>query len=262
MAYLPEFDAYSNPVNPFADLGVLGQELSGKLVVAGTPDGRVGRTPPGDPDANGYRVEHEVEVGADGSVSGSTWIAVEGRPAVRLRAALAGEASPDELAGELLARSPEGGFGRIESSDPNDLNVPLRCSGTWRTDGVVSVGPDTWFTAPAGLDFVNVQKAREFLSQTERRFPVVVGAVRVTWRHRIRVPAGRSVRHPERRTVENPVGRFTSRSALEPDGWIVIDRELRIVRDVVGTEDSPHLRALLEAVIADGRAPIVLSARE
>jgi transglutaminase-like putative cysteine protease len=258
MAYLPEFDTWSNPVNPFADLGVLGQELSGKFVVRATPEGRTARTPEGDAQRNAYRVEHDVELTADGAFVGRTTMLVEGRPAMRLRALLAGDAAPDALAEDLLARTPEGGFGRIESSDPTDLAVPLRCNGVWRAGGVSVSGADAWFTTPVGTDVLSPQRAREFLSHAERRFPVVIGAVRVSWRYAIRVPAGRKVRTPQGCTLENAVGRFASRYAAGDDGRIVVERELRVARDVVSPEDYPMLRVLLEAAIDDARAPLVL----
>lgn len=259
MAYLPDFDVYSNPVNPYANLGVLEQTLSGKFVVHATELGLVGRTPEGSADRNSYRVEHDVALGADGSLSGTTKIAVEGRPAARLRAILAGDESPEGLAEDLLSHTPEGGFGRIESTDPTDLGTPLLCKGEWRAPRAVAMGSETWMTTPVGTDFLSPQKAREFLSRTDRSFPTVVGAVSVSWRHVIRVPAGRSARLPKGRTVENAIGRFSSRYSTNADGSVVVERDLRIERDVVPPEQSPLLRDIFEATVEDARAPLVFA---
>ncbi|HZM00071.1 MAG TPA: DUF3857 and transglutaminase domain-containing protein, partial [Planctomycetota bacterium] len=70
MAYLPEFDLYSNPIDLYRDLGELDVTLSGKFVVIATPQGRTARTPEGSADDNRYRVEQQVVLGADGRVSG------------------------------------------------------------------------------------------------------------------------------------------------------------------------------------------------
>lgn len=261
MAYLPDFDVYSNPVNPFANLGSLEQTLSGKFVVHATAMGLTGRTPEGSADANSYRVEHDVTLSEEGSFSGTTRIVVEGRPSMRLRAVLAGDATAEGLAEDLLARTPEGGFGKIECSDPTDLSTPLACKGVWRADRAVAMDTEAWFATPAGTDFLSPQKARQFLSNHERNFPAVVGAVSVAWRHSIRVPAGRGVRLPKGRSVENAIGRFASRYSVAPDGSVVAERDLRLERDVVAPADYPKLRAILEAADEDARAPFVLAGR-
>ncbi len=261
MAYLPDFDVYSNPVNPFANLGSLEQALSGKFVVHATELGTTGRTPEGTAAANSYRVEHDVALAADGSFSGTTKMTVEGRPSARLRAILAGDATGEGLADDLLARTPEGGFGRIECSDPMDLSTPLACKGVWRSEHAVAMDSEAWFTTPAGTDFLSPQKGREFLSHASRNFPTVVGAVSVAWRHTIRIPAGRSARLPKGRSAQNAIGRFTSRYSAAPDGSIVVERDLRIERDVVPAAQYPMLRAIFEAMDEDARAPLVLTNR-
>jgi hypothetical protein len=120
---------------------------------------------------------------------------------------------------------------------------------------------EAWFTTPVGTDFLSPQKGREYLSNETRAFPAVVGAVSVSWRHVIRIPAGRNARLPKSRSVENAIGRFASRYSTAADGSIVVERDLRIEHDIVPPGQYPMLRAIFEAMDEDARAPLVLTNR-
>jgi hypothetical protein len=260
MAYLPDFDVYSNPVNAFADLGVLEQELSGKFVVIGSPEGRVARTPAGDPSANTYRIDQDVALRPDGSFSGTTTVRVDGRPAMRLRRLLAGDVDLADLADDALADAPEGGVGSIRSSNPSDLSTPLTFSADWTTQRVVEPGPTCSFTSPVGVDFVNPAKARRLVSESGRRFPVVAAAVGVSWNTSVRLPVGTNATSlPRARSVKNAVGSYTGAYSASSDGTLHVARALRIEKDVVGPEESAQLREILVAALADARSVFVAS---
>jgi transglutaminase-like putative cysteine protease len=258
MAYLPDFDVYSNPVNPFADLGVLGQELSGKFVVIGSAQGRVARTPAGDPSANSYRIDQDVVLRPDGSFAGTTTVRVDGRPAMKLRRVLAGDVDASDLADDVLADTPEGGVGDIRSSNPSDLSTPLSFSAEWTTLRVVEPGPTCSFSSPVGVDFVNPAKSRKLVSESGRRFPIVAAAVGVSWNTNLRLPAGtKATSMPRPRSVKNAVGSYTGAYSASADGTLHVARALRIEKDVVSPEESAQLREILDAALADARSVFV-----
>jgi hypothetical protein len=260
IAWLPDLGLWSNPVHPFADLGVLPQELSDKFAVLATAEGGTTRTPAGSAAENSYHVEHDVTLAADGAFDGRTTVTVRGRPAMRLRALLATGLGAEAVAEDLLARSPEGGFGRLATSDPSDLDTPLACRGTWRATGTAAKGPGGFFIVPTGIDFLSPARAHEFLSDGDRRLPIVVGAVSAAWRHTIRAPrAVREGRLPAGTSVSNSVGRYASRYSLGEGGTIAVARDLVIEMDVVAPEEYPLLRQVLEAAVEDARTPILLA---
>jgi hypothetical protein len=179
---------------------------------------------------------------------------------MRLRTLLATGLGADAVADELLARSPEGGYGSLESSNPVDLDRPLTCRGSWRVTRALSEGPGAFFVVPTGIDFVSPSRAREFLSESERKYPIVVGAVQAAWRHTIRTPRPvREGRVPKGRSIENAIGRFSSRYAIGQGGVLVVERELSLAKDVVAPEEYGALREVLEAAVLDARTPIFLA---
>ncbi len=259
VAYLPDFDVWANPTDPFADLGVLDQALSDQFVVVGTTDGRVARTPTARPDDNRYTCDHDVTIEPTGTVRGTSRIGATGRPATRFRARLARNADPAAVATSLLWRTSLGGIGDIQSSDPTDLDAPFTCSGAWVSPKALDVDDRIYLTTPTGVDFLTPDVARRFLSAAARTMPIVIGAVDVTRTFTIHLPDGYTAeRVPPDRTRENAIGHYRSTVRVADDGTIAIRRHLRLARDVVSAADYGPLRALLRDLDRDARATIVL----
>ncbi len=254
MAYLPQFDRYSNPTDPYRDLGELEVALSGKFVVIASPEGRTARTPEGTADANRYRIEQEVAIGADGRVGGRAVLEFTGRPAGRFRRTLALAATTEQAADDLLLATPLGGTGGLRTTDPSDLDVPLRCEGDWTSDVPLGTGPRIHFTTPTGLDLVNPALLVQFLSASERRYPTLIAALSVASRQRVELPPGYAfVALPEGRLTQTAAGRFESRYRVE-DGALVVERTLRIEEDRYPPEQYAALREILIAMSTDLQA--------
>ncbi len=261
MTYLPEFDLYSNPTDPYRDLGDLDTVLSDKFVVIGSPQGRVARTPGGSADSNRYRVAHQAVIGPDGIVSGHSVLDFEGRTSGRLRRTLALAAAPDQAADNLLHAGALGGHGELQTTDPTNLDVPLHCEGEWTSDIPIEVSPQIHFMTPVGIDLVNPQLLRAFLSSEERRYPILIAALEITWDFELQLPAGyRLDTLPRGRSVQNRAGRFESSYRAASESRVIVRRTLRIEQDRFLAEHYADLRAILRAAVIDMQT--ILSASE
>ena len=119
MALLPESGLYSNPTDPFRDLGELGVELSDKFVVLATEEGAVARTPAASADDSVYRVAHRATLGTDGLLRGTSVLEAEGRVAGPMRARLAEIDRPERAAASLLRFNALGGSGALGEHRPH-----------------------------------------------------------------------------------------------------------------------------------------------
>ena len=154
----------------------------------------------------------------------------------------------------------DGGFGAFETTDPLDLDTPLRCEGTWTSDVPVAMGATVHFATPSGIDFANAPFLRKFLSAGERRYPALVAATDIRWNISVELPAGYEfVDLPEDRTLTTSMGRFESTHRLDDAGRLVIERTVRVERDRVAPEEYDEIRQLLLATVADMGS--ILSAR-
>lgn len=251
-AYLPEFDLYSDPTDPFRDLGELDVPLSGKLVVLGTPEGRVARTPAGDANRNSYAVHHDVRLDSTGRLSGSSAFEATGRPAGFVRRTLALAGSPDQAADSLLQAAAEGGSGELRTTDPADLHVPLRAEGEWEADFPVEMGENIHVPVPAGIDLVNPAVLRRFITGGDRRYPAVIAAIGIRWTFEVELPDGyRFTRTPSGRSVVNDGASYESRYRVAADGKMHIERVLRIEQDRFSPEEYGLVRDALTAAGAD-----------
>jgi transglutaminase-like putative cysteine protease len=252
MAWLPDYDLYSNPIDPYRDLGELDLLVSGKFVVVGSREGGTARTPEGSADLNRYRVEQQVVISADGRLSGTSTLDFAGRPAGRARRALALAGSTEQLADDLLSGNPAGGSGELRCTDPSDLSVPLRCEGEWSGDVPLAMGTTIHLSTPVGLDRVNSELLLQFVSAAERRTPALVPAVDISWKQTLQAPPGYVfVPPPAGRELRNDAGRFESAYSLGEDGRLTVERRLRLEHDRYPPELYAALREILQVALTD-----------
>lgn len=258
IVYLPDFDLYTNPTNPFAGFGALDMLLSDKLVVIASETGEMRRTPASRPELNSYRADATIMVATDGTVTGSNAISVAPGVDSAVRNLLANGGNASDIAARLLAPTPEGGYGTIHSSNPRNLARPLAIKGSWTSPhGVVAATPSTYMTVPLGIDPTPNGDMRAYLAPGgSRRFPVMVGSRDYRWTYRVQLPAGAAIeRLPQAVDLANPAGQVTVRFAPSADGFSA-ERRLVLARDVYAAADYPALEALLYAHIDAQRSVV------
>jgi transglutaminase-like putative cysteine protease len=258
IGYIPEFDVYVDPTATFCDFGQLDLALRGKFVVHATENGKTSRTPRGRAEDNTYAIANSVKVLADGTIEGMSEIGATGRQAQLMRHLLASR-DGELVAADLLVQTPEGGEGKVTSTDPTDMTIPFQVRGRWRSERAVEMGPTVFFRPPTGIDYSNPMRARGILADGDRRYPAVISAADYRWVHNEELPTGYDVtRLPAGRSVSNSAGSYTSKWVVDSPGHIRIERHLRVDSELIPPGAFPELRDLLEAFTRDSREIVVL----
>jgi len=262
--YLPEFDRYANPTDPFASFDVLDRRLAGKTVVLATEHGRVVRTPVAQPGSYRYAISSTVTRAGPGPAAGTA--AISSSPSLdgRMRAMVAGASSMTDLAERLLSATPEGGYGLLTSSDPRALDQPFKATVTWTSPhGISFQGADAYLRVPAGPDIEPASRLRAKLSPSgERRHPLLADVGDYLWETRIVPQPGLEItRLPADIDAANAIGRYTA--SYRRDGRdLLVRRNLVIERDMVPAAEYRALETLLTTVIDDARVALVVTRRD
>jgi len=264
LVYLPAYDLYLNPTDPYAPFGSLDRTLSGKRVVIATAAGRVARTPVSTPADHRYALVSRIAIDADGTIEGSASWTLSANVDASIRATLANASSRSDLMERLLLSTPEGGFGSFEASDPRDLATPLAVTAHWRSPhGVTLREPETAIAVPDGPDMEPVWRLRRYLSADGvRRTPMLVGATDLSWTTSIALPPGiTAARLPADVVLSTAAGHYTARYERD-DRTVRVSRNLVIDRNVFAPGEYPELQRLLYAALDDARSTLTLSRSE
>ncbi len=256
--YLPDYDVYLNPTNPYARFEALDPTLSGKLVVIATEHGRVARTPALRPQDNVYRFQADVTLDAAGTLSGHADISMSAYTEAGFRGAVANAASPVELAERILNATPEGGLGHYTTSNPRDLTKPLAIQADWtsRRGAPRCCAPAT-LPIPLGLDVARPALLRPYLSRDgERHHPMMIGAKDLNWQVSLALPDKEHIAAlPADVAVENQAGFYRASYARTASG-VTATRRLVLNRSVYAPEDVPALEDLIYAALDDTRVAL------
>ncbi len=254
--YLPDFDLYLNPTNPYARFESLDPTLAGKLVVIATQHGRVAHTPALKPEDNQYRMTADIHVGADGTIAGTAGMSMSAYSESGFRSAVATAISPDDLAEQLLRATPEGGFGRYTTSNPRDLTKPFNVTAEWRSrHGTAPCCGRASLPVPLGLDIARPALLRAYLTRDgERRHPEMVAAKDLNWSETIHLPVGEKLADlPPDLTLDNEAGFYHAHYTASADG-LQVERRLVIKQSVHQSSEVPSLEALMYAALDDVRS--------
>lgn len=261
VVYLPDYDRFANPTNPYAPFEAMDRRLSGKPVVIASAEGRVMQTPPSRPEDNRTDVDAEIQVAPDGTISGRSRVTQSPVLSSGPRSAVAGALSTRELAERMLLGTPEGGFGELDATDPRDLSRPFEVTATWRSPrGAPAPGQDLQIAVPVGIDFEPASRLRQvLLPDRPRAFPVLAGARDQAWSTVLRLPPDWTVRElPAPVRVETPAGRYVATYERTGDG-IRVSRRLVLLKDVYQPGEVPALEQVLYAPLDDARAILTLT---
>ena len=259
--YLPAYDHYLNPTDRAARFDALDRRLSGKQVVIMTKDGRVARTPPATLEANHYRYNAQISIGADGTIDGTATFTMSPNNEIMVRGWLSTASSTTDMARRILGGTPEGGFGDYTASDPRDILNPLTLSGHWHSPHAVNPQENWMFLrVPGGIDIYSPLWDRVKLSpDSKRKSPLLADIADTTRETAITLPPGMEIaRMPEDVDVTTSVGRFTARYRATK-GTVTATRSLVISQQVVPPEQYADMERLIYAPVVDARATILLT---
>ncbi|WP_171974745.1 DUF3857 domain-containing protein [Leptolyngbya sp. 'hensonii'] len=258
--YLPQFQLFADPTDRYAAFGELSQPLRSKFVVLATEKGATAFTPASQPQQNRYLFNGIVTLNPDGTILGQAQIQVVGQESSDTRELLTSD-TPEQLADDILAATPEGGYGSLQASDLNNLNQPIQIRANWTSPLAIELGPQIYFPVPEGLNISLPQGFRNYISYSDRLYSLMVGAATMEWNYRIRLPQGYQVgRLPTEVNFQNGAGTYQSRYQWDGEA-IVVQRQLILNKDVYPAQEYPEFKALIYKPINDFRSVIVLDRR-
>jgi transglutaminase-like putative cysteine protease len=260
IVYLPDFNRFVNPTNPYARFDALDPTLSGKLVVIATEHGRVARTPDLKPRDAAYHFNAQEKLLPDGTIEGTADIAMSAYGEAAVRSAVANASSTADLAEQILRNTPEGGFGDFATSAPRDLSIPFKITVHWRSlHGAPPCCDPAPIPVPAGLDLSRPSLLRQYLSREgERRNPMMIGAKELSWTSSITLPdSTQAAVLPKDVTLANAAGSYTAHYVPTATG-LRVERHLVIDHTVYQPKDVPALESVIYAALDDARAPFTI----
>ncbi len=264
IVYLPQWDLFLNPTDPFASFGAADRRLAGKQVVLASEPGALARIPARRTADDTYRMDSTLDLLPDGTVKGHAVLAVSPSIDGPSRRMVAHALSPQDLAERLLEDTPEGGFGTVTSSDPRDLDKSFTMTADWQSPHAVSLHDGSGFApVPVGVDIEQPAGLRSLLSpQRAPTHDFVAGALDFTWHVTWILPAGVTVtRLPSDVDVTNAAGHYAATYHLLGDRVEVV-RHLVVLKDVFSPGDYSAFDALIEAPLADAREVVGFGAQE
>lgn len=258
IVYLPDYDVFDDPTDQFAPFGVLDRTLAGKTVVLAAEPPAMKTTPALTPASAAFVATSRIAVDAGGTMSGELTATMTPVVAAQMRALLASHADAARQMEARLGATLEGGFGRIRTTDPEDLDTPFEIRATWTSPR--GIAPDApYMMLPAGPNFAPVPALRGYLTPTGRRtLPFELEIVDVTWTSTLSLPDGWSLKAlPPAVTVDNGVGSYTA--AYKVDGALLeVRRHLVLKQRVVQPQDYAALQSVIYALVDDMHAIVAL----
>lgn len=264
MIYLPDFNIFANPTNPFAPFGGMGQGLDGKFVLISTPDGKTAHLPMPKPQHNIYHNKMSLEILADGSVKGSNTITSTGNMETLVRYALSDffseNESLEERAQSILSQDTTGGEGRFTlSTSPYDLSHPFVVKGSWMTPKSFSFeNKEGFFWTPEGLEIINPHALRAQISSEKRLYPFVSNYFplpdsmpqylytgQYIWSYEIKIPQNYKLQNvPSNISYATPQGSYKSTYSTKGDIFF-IKRILTINNSYLSAQEYEELFPIL-----------------
>jgi len=255
--YLPEYDIFADPTNPYASFGQPIRYLGNKHVILATETGTRVQVPPASAQDNRYEFSGVINIDEQGTITGNSRLQLQGHLSNSARSYFASD-TPEQLADNILASTPEGGYGALQTSDLTRLDEPVVVEGSWTSPQAIALGKQSFFTVPFGLNYRDADFLRSYLTYSDRRYPLRVKAETLQWNYRIALPEGHRVsRLPEPIRFSNSAGAYTSE--YQRDGNSVqVTRKLILAKDVYQPQEYADLEQLIYKPLQDFRDVVVL----
>jgi Domain of Unknown Function with PDB structure (DUF3857)/Domain of Unknown Function with PDB structure (DUF3858)/Transglutaminase-like superfamily len=255
--YLPDYNIFTDPTNNDAAFDELDESISNKFVVLLTEKGLTKFTPKSQPQNNRYEMQATIYISNEGTIKGESELKYFGNFNSVYRRYFASN-TPKQIANAILANTPENGTGIIETSDLNNLDLPITVKGKWNSPYAISIENQVYFNTPVGINTITPSWVREYITFDKRNYPFIVGAANYNWEYKIIIPTGYKItRLPENKDFTNATGSYKS-SYKQENKQIQIQRNLIINKDVYSAEEYPTFQDLIYKPINDVRSMIVL----
>ena len=154
---------------------------------------------------------------------------------------------------------PGGRLVSFDHSDLEDTHKPVEITEEFEKDGFAQkAGTVMLFSIPYPAQLPFPDYFADEVGQEARIHPLITWPERVEVHVEITVPEGLKVQLPQGVSVENSVGFFQAEYALTEEGGISASRILQINVAEVSPEDYPLYKELINAMIQDSQAMVVL----
>jgi len=174
ITYVPSLKLFLDSTAQFAPMGVLPDEdLKKSVVIAAT--GEILKTKIPSPETDYTISKSKMDLLPDGGIMGINVSTMRGYQEIDSRAVQFTNLNKDQprVVNRLLARFQETGFGKIEVTDPNDLDHSWQVKSVFGLDPIVNVPGPSAMTIPVGVSPGKLKGMSTYKPPSVRRFPVV-----------------------------------------------------------------------------------------
>ncbi|WFR95961.1 DUF3857 domain-containing protein [Rhizobium tumorigenes] len=249
--YLPDFDIFGNPTSSFTPFGVLDQGLSGKIAIVAGEQSEVRRTPEMKPETAQFVTTGSIHIGGDGTVVGQATATMSPSIEEALRSSLQNPDENNRRIDRKLRNTPEGGFGRLATSGPYDLDHPFKLTMNWHSPHGIDTTAGA-FVLPAPPSFDPIDGPRSFLDRKGRRLtPMAVPVRDLTWSFSVDVPPDLTISNaPKGVDVSNDAGSYKAVYERR-DNCLVVHRQLVLKKRELEPAAYDDLERLVSAAQND-----------
>ena len=255
--YLPDYNIFANPTDNYSSFEELDNSLNNKFVVLLTEKGLTKNTPKSSFQKNGYEMKALINIDNNATIKGQSYFKYFGNLNSTNRKYFASD-TPKQIANKILADTPEGGTGTLETSDLNNLDLPVTVKAQWSSPYAVNMENQIYLTTPVGINTIHPRWLRRYITFGKRYYPFIVWAGNYSWEYKITIPSGYKIIHQAKnKDFSNTTGSYKS-SYEQGNGYILIKRNLVLNKNVYSAEEYPAFQGLIYKPINDARSVIVL----
>ena len=174
ITYVPSLKLFLDSTAQFAPMGILPDEdLNKSVVIAST--GEILKTRASSAELDYTISKSKMDLLPGGGVLGSNVATMRGYHEIDSRAIQFGNLNKDQprIVNRLLSRFQETGVGKIEVSEPNDLEHPWQVKSVFELDPIVNVPGPSAMTIPVGVSPGKLKGMSTYKPPRVRRFPVL-----------------------------------------------------------------------------------------
>lgn len=147
----------------------------------------------------------------------------------------------------------------FEHSDLDDTHVPVRITERFTKEGFAQkAGPLLLFSIPYPAQVPFPGYFADEVGQEERLHPLITQPGRMEVRIWLDIPEGMKVQLPQDVAVENAIASFKAHYTLTDEGEIMVVRAFQVNTDEVSPDDYPLYKQVINALLEDAQAVVVL----